>query len=659
MIRPFASLFLTLAVALFAVTAPAADQARPGVVSFVKVLSDKVEDVSSIDAWKRSFIKDGMSDQEKALKCFESVFRFRHQDSPPNEFLSDENHPHDVIKCWNVYGYGQCCCASANLCALARHVGLQARGWGIIAHSVPEVYFDGAWHMLDSSLMTYFPKPDGKIASVDELTSGVMEWYEKNPGFKDNDKKLREFMRGRGWKKGPEVLANCPFYDDNGWFMAATHGWYASMGEYADKKKTFVYEYGHALGYQVNVQLREGERLTRNWFNKGMHVNQLEKQELWSAKAKVGKDDYRYTPKYGDIAPGRVGNGLHEYELPLASGAFRKGLLSAENIASTAEDKAVPAVHVADASKPGSMIVRMPSSYIYLSGTAELSAVIGAGGEISVAYSDNHGLDWKDVAKITATGSQSIDLTNLCYRRYDYRLKVTMKGAGTGLERLKLSHDVQHSQRVLPALTQGPNAITASAGPAEGTITIEASTIDNKGKNLTYKDFKPVLNNVKGEPFFLTAGKGDITYAVETPGDMVRLRTGFHYRARDKNDMFDIEASFDGGKTFRKFGHVEGPTQGLSTQLVCSDVPAGTRSALLRFSGQQRNTAGILNLRIDADYKEPHGGFRPVKITYIWDEDGQEKRDVHVAASPEDKWTINCAQKPLMKSLIVELADQK
>src|SRR5689334_14906865 len=40
-----------------------------GVVSFVKVLSDKVEDVSSLEAWKKSFIKDGMSDKEKALKC--------------------------------------------------------------------------------------------------------------------------------------------------------------------------------------------------------------------------------------------------------------------------------------------------------------------------------------------------------------------------------------------------------------------------------------------------------------------------------------------------------------------------------------------------------------------------------------------------------------
>ena len=32
---------------------------RVGVVSHVKVLSDKVADVSSLEAWKKSFIKDG------------------------------------------------------------------------------------------------------------------------------------------------------------------------------------------------------------------------------------------------------------------------------------------------------------------------------------------------------------------------------------------------------------------------------------------------------------------------------------------------------------------------------------------------------------------------------------------------------------------------
>ena len=50
------------------------------VVSHVKVVSDKVEDVSSIDVWKASFIKKGMTDQQIAIhegctRCHISALR--------------------------------------------------------------------------------------------------------------------------------------------------------------------------------------------------------------------------------------------------------------------------------------------------------------------------------------------------------------------------------------------------------------------------------------------------------------------------------------------------------------------------------------------------------------------------------------------------------
>jgi len=53
-----------------------------------------------------------------------------------------------------------------------------------------------------------------------------------------------------------------------------------------------------------------------------------------------------YAPRYGDLNQGRIGNGLLEYVVPLASGAFKNGALTADNLASTADDKAKPAVHV-------------------------------------------------------------------------------------------------------------------------------------------------------------------------------------------------------------------------------------------------------------------------------------------------------------------------
>jgi hypothetical protein len=99
-----------------------------------------------------------------------------------------------------------------------------------------------------------------------------------------------------------------------------------------------------------------------------------------------------------------------------------------------------------------------------------------------------------------------------------------------------------------------------------------------------------------------------------------------------------------------------GPWQGCCKYVIVGDVPPGAKSAQVRYAGQQRNTTCLFDLRIDADYKEPNGGFRPVKVTYVWDENGAEKKDVHVAQKAEETYTINCAGKPAMKSIVLEMA---
>src|SRR5262249_20906741 len=161
----------------------------------------------------------------------------------------------------------------------------------------------------------------------------------------------------------------------------------------------------------------------------------------------VGSDQLRYSPAHGDLAPGRIGNGVLEYDVPLADGSFRAGALVADNFATQKEDGKSPAAHVKDAAQPAVLEIRIPSSYVYLSGMGEGDAGVPAGGKNAVAFSENNGLDWKEVATSTATGDQSIYLKPLVYRRYDYRIRFTLQGAGTGVDSLRVSHDVQHSQR--------------------------------------------------------------------------------------------------------------------------------------------------------------------------------------------------------------------
>jgi len=351
-----------------------------GVVSHIKVLSDKVEDVSSMEAWKASFIKDGMTDEQKALAVWTTVCKFRHQDAPPIEYLTgDGGDVHDPIKTFNVYGYNMCCCESSNICALARYAGLKARGWGINAHSVPEVEYGGAWHLLDASLVCYFKKPNQQIAGVEDIIGNVGEWYKSHPEYRGNGNMLTKYMSQGGWKKGPEILANTNAYDNNGWLPAATHGWYSTMQEYDGRgggkdNKAFMYEYGYSQGYELNIQLRPGEKLTRNWSNKGLHLNMdLGHGAPGCLTEKVGEGSLRYSAALGDLANGRIGNGTHEYNVPVDSVAFKDGVYTFD----------------------------MPSSYIYLGGELSAKATVADGGEVSFSISDNNGLDWKDAGSST------------------------------------------------------------------------------------------------------------------------------------------------------------------------------------------------------------------------------------------------------------------
>ncbi len=666
-----------------------AAQSEPcGVVANVKVVSDKVKDVSSLEAWKKSYIREGMSDGDKALAVWESVVAHQYQDTPPKEFLHNEGDVYDALKMFNVYGYSYCGVAACEIASLARYVGLKARVTTIVAHVVPEVEWGGQWHMLDASLVNFFvlkgqpadarsgrfsraltnyAVPNGKIASIAQIIAAVKQWYAKHPEYlvrpegpqgpaKGDDAKLRKLhAQGgwQGWKQGPALLTDCPFYDGTGWLPAHTHGWYSTMQEY-DGSHCAPYEAGYSMGYKVNIQLRPGERLTRNWSNRGLFVNMDGTAGTPGALAgKIGEGFMAYCPKFGDLAPGRIGNGTLEYHVPLDAGLARSAWRM-ENLRAAGGK-----LRLEDDSKPGVLEIRNPSSYVYLKGEASLAAVVGPGGSVGLDFSDNNGLDWRELGTLTATGAQTIDLGRLILRRYDYRLRIVLRGKGTGLDSLAFRHDIQHSQRPLPALDKGENTIRFTAGAQEGTVTIEgAGDPGNRGRQLVYTDFHPRTRNLQGHVMIdPSKPDGELSYTVQTPGDMTRMNILTHYRARDRRGGWDVQVSFDGGKSFRSVSKCRGPVVAMGNYVEVQEIPPGTRSAVVRWLGTTGyNATMIFNHRIDADYQLPHAGFRPVKITYLWQEGGVMKRDEHIARRAAETYTIRCATRPAMKAIVLELA---
>jgi hypothetical protein len=637
-----------------------------GAVCNVKVVSDKVKDVSSLDAWKKAYIKDGMTDKEKGIAIWEFMVGHQYQDAPPVDYLEVGNCVKDPLKMANVYGYSLCSVVAAEVQAMARYLGMKARGYGLDNHVVAELWWNNSWHMLDASLVNYFPKPDGELASVEEIAAAVQEFFKDHPELKGadgkaDDKKVEAYWLDggtkQGWRKSPALFAKCPWYTENGWWPAKTHTWAGTMHEYAGNPPLGQgYEEGYTFGYYVNVELRPGEVLTRNWFNKGLNVNM---RKDGNAPGSLGLKDKQlsklFTSKFGDIAPGRIGNGTVVYEPPLAT--LKDAAYTYENLA-VADGK----LRLADAAKPGVLVIRMPCSYVYMGGEATLDAAVGDGGSIKVKYSDNNGLDWtdKDLPRISKTGAQKIDLRRT-FRSYDYYLKFEIAGKGTGLDSLKIVNDIQHSQRPLPALDKGENTITFSAGPQEGWVKIEGNT--DSDIPTIIPNYHAQFDNMKLHSV-VAGNKGSITFPVTTPGDMTRLRIFGYWQGATPADGVNMQVSYDGGKSFKdavKFGKSE-PCD--SRYVEVTDIPAGTKSALVRYELNKANTVSLNNYCTYADYKMPAAGFAPIKITYTWTEKDAQGKDVlktdeHVAATATDTYKITCDGEPMMKSITVQMADTK
>ncbi len=625
----------------------------------LKVLSDKTDDVTTVENILKSFTKPGMTDEERAKGIWLASVRYRHQTTPPNEHLAADWEAHDPVKLFNVYGYCMCCCASAIIESLNRADGRETRGRILNGHSVPEVQYGGGWHMFDASLLTYFPKPNGGIASVDEISKAVKDWYASNPSYRGNQSKLQEFMRANGWngfKNGPALLANSPFYN-LGWFPARTHGWDATMVEY--DRDSEVYEYGYQTGYRALFSLRPGESFTREAGHRGLHVNG---DKSWDVlKQKAPNDDLVYLKTFcPSYTGGVVANGIHAYR-PAPSDLLRNSL-SSNNLA------VVPSngLRVKTAGASGSVVVELASPYVYLGGRVkfEMDAISGSNHQVStggvkLSLSTNNGLSY---TPLPLNGASGVELGERIARRYHYLLKLELTGSAV-VSSFAIENVFQHAPRTLPWLGKGENRITVAAdsdsGIATRTVSCRITPDSAYAKNESVHSMGVTFDNldVREEGCWWKGGTGSMTVPIAAPGEIVALRFGAHIRARGQKDLIRMLASFDGGSTWHEAAKMAGPTAATTQYFKLEKIPAGSRKALLKYELTGNNTVGIFSFRVDADYKDPLAapGFRPFRVVHRWKENGQEKTHAQTVQRIPFTYPITAESDPEMVFVSYEM----
>jgi hypothetical protein len=659
------SMILAAIVAAWAGSIEAQERAiEGGRVNQLKVLSDKIDDVTTVENIVKSFAKPGMSDQDRAKGLWKAIIRYRHQTTPPNEQLAGDWEAHDPVKIFNVYGYCMCCCCSALVEALNREDGREAQGRILNGHSVPEVHYRNGWHMFDGSLINYFPRPkDGVVASVDEVAAAVAEWYAKNPGYQKNGDKIFQLMRKDGWEgwrlAGPALLSNCPFYRA-GYLPARTHGWDATMAEY--DRKSEVYEYGYQVGHRALFSLRPGESFVREAGNRGLHVN-MDVDPKWDGlNAKAPENDLVYVKEYlPGYRGGLVANGVHRYAPNLAKGDLARGAEVYENLTSGGAS----AIRVQRAGRPGVVVIPLISPYVYLGGKLKLAASSRSGADLlKVSISTNNGRTFVPVYSATPgrAAMATVDLKEKIFRRYAYWLRLELDG-GAALDSLEVENDFQHAPRTLPWLDKGKNTITVAADRDTAIATRSIAcriTMDTAfDKNETSTTMGVVFDNVdvRGDACWWKGGTGTMTVPVEVPGDLVSLGFSTQFRARSPKDRIRVTASADKGRAWREVAVLQGPTQGRTEHIRAEKWPAKTRKVLLRFEMTGNNTAGVQSFRIDADYRDPMAArtVRPFRVVHRWKEGGLEKMHAEDVVRLPAKYTIQAGSEPEMVSVSYEM----
>ena len=373
--------------------------------------------INSAEDILNAVLKGKSNDQEKATALWDFVRTARQHYYPSQQGSETE----DPVKLANIYGYGYCDDAAIALAWLATAAGYQARVWDLNGHVVPELSYDGGWHMLDPDEEVYYFDEQGKIASVEWLTAH------------------------------PETIVNL-----QGGKPAAT----ARLGEFyrttADNHLEKVDKEIQGPIHQMTYSLRPFEEMT---------ISARPGEKFFSSQF------YWTHPPHGTgqwfFAPG------------LTEGVFQIGADTMNNLQAKRRYLALE-----KANQEGSLTYEFSPPYPMLDGVVKGRAQIAEGSGFSLEFSAD-GKTWKKAAEIRGPlkgEDWNAPLTRFIPNGYGtplYRcfLRLKIPRGDVGAVRImnyQISFDLQVAPRAVPILKPGPHQIRYTS--KQGTM--ESASLD-------------------------------------------------------------------------------------------------------------------------------------------------------------------------------------
>ncbi len=617
----------------------------------IKLVSDSVPDVSSVDAMLQSVLRPGMTDAEKCAAIRDLVWKSRYHspDNTPNHHTIAD--PVVYLNCFSGYICSQ---DSAIVSALWTAAGYEARAYELGWHTTPEVFYAGGWHNFDATLwetnrLQAVREQDGQLV--------VLGVEEREPGW------LKPGGKPQRWDE----------FD---------------------------------IGQRMDLTLRRGETFTRYWYPTGTGADYY----LPTANQGPPCDTrdrmhfaYEQTPRPFAPLPRNTAyaNGEIEFIPDLAAPACHDLMEAESNLACAAGSGSGPALHPLATGRPAFVVYKVHSPYLISGGWVEATFLRQtAADQVSVKVSADNGLNWTNIPVPPGTGSsaQRLGLRDTIAGHFDYLLRLEFMAAqnpaNAGLEKLRVKTIVNINPFTLPALKPGTNLLTVSIGEQLDTITIYPDLQDPAclrsafhAQNIVVRRPPQIVPWAAGLAPDDPAKPCELLYRLDCPGDIVNVEWGGRFLTLTKADLKgrpipvcrnEMDYSFDNRNWQRqpwtyRYARRDPHTEKLQELHLESipKIPAGAREVFLKYSfarafqpdpEEKMEELLMPALHIRADYKPRlTGQLPPLDVTYCWEENGAEKQQSEIVRQFPHQYTIQTPDSglPQMKWISMKLADQR
>jgi hypothetical protein len=615
-----------------------------GAVWNLKVVTDASPDYADLDSLIYSATSAWPTPAEKCWALFYWNHQARRQTAP---MIRHGLAVTDPIRQFNDYGYTMCSTVAGINCALWQALGLKAKYWDISNHTVPEVEYDGAWHMYDNSMSALYTRCDGRtLASVAEIgreggcaasqgriERGHIARYHCLHATSPNG-----FLTGADTSRSLEEESRC--FNPNGL-----------------KYRSYFYDWDYGHRYILN--LREEEAYTRYYHSLGKGPEYFVPNE--------GKDPEQANPRY------RLrGNGVRAWPVPMTAAGLRTCAHRASDV--VLGDQVTPA----QAGRPGEVVFKIEGANVITRLDLIGSLFRRTAADVNrISISTVNGLTWQDIWENDQTGQRPVDLklTNQVNGAYEVLVKFTLLGraspADARLDRITFHTFTMLNSKTQPQLLLGKNLVHVRVGePAESIVLWPElqgegskpylAELKNMTTAATHPGYLGVMHAVNPRE------EASVTFRVDAPRDATRLQYGGRLYCRARGSRIDFLHSLDGGRTWQQTYSLTNTAQpwDVIRYETVSTLPPGTRSVLFRYrlnsSEAGPDACSLYAVRMEVNHQPADVAFKPLEVTFRWSERQQdyslvERSHTELVSRLPHRYTVNVggADHPVVHSLRV------